>query len=411
MSTAGRERVRRLPRDERGFALPLALMGLVVISLLVTAMLLSGTTEAALSSAHQDATRGLYSVEGGLEAYIAQEAAAFVPGAGATVAFSPTGAQPLNVTVRHLATSIPASGTTEEVYEVSAVPQSGGRSLTAMVRRRTSPQTLPPLQLGELAGLNVGATTKIGGNAEIHKTASGKYGTCDKGPADTRVTMASDAKVTLQQNNRIENDTTRAQWTKREMVKALLGLDSLEQAMYRADIPFGPNAPQQFNDSKKTYSPRSGDEIVYDWGCPEVLLMNGQKCGTGARKDWMPVVVIDAGGRTIKINGDYGQGMLVILNGDVHMNGPYTYKGIIAVEGVVTLNGNIHVEGTVLAQGIVDETDSGEVLGNQDIYFNRCVLEEVARTFNNPPPNMPPPPPLPPLVTMSRTFAWSEVVR
>ena len=65
---------------ERGVALPLALLGLVGVSLIVTTALLTSSTEYAISSAHQDATRALYIAEGGLQAYVAEYGSALAPG-------------------------------------------------------------------------------------------------------------------------------------------------------------------------------------------------------------------------------------------------------------------------------------------------------------------------------------------
>ncbi|HEX6040742.1 hypothetical protein, partial [Longimicrobium sp.] len=54
-------------RGRRGVALPLALTGLVVVSLLVTTAMLTGSTESSISAAQSNGTRSLYDAESALQ--------------------------------------------------------------------------------------------------------------------------------------------------------------------------------------------------------------------------------------------------------------------------------------------------------------------------------------------------------
>ena len=76
------------------------------------------------------------------------------------------------------------------------------------------------------------------------------------------------------------------------------------------------------------------------------------------------------------------------------------------------LNGNIHIEGAVLAQGVTQGSGQfGTINGTQDIYFNRCVIEDVIGLVNEPPPGSPTPPPSSSTPVVSSTFNWFEIVR
>src|SRR5688500_17498727 len=93
-------------RNERGVALPLALLGLVSVSLLVTTALVTSSTELAISGAHQDATAALYTAEGGLQAYVAQNGTTLQNDAGdAAFDYTPPGGGPrVRLSVTHMGT-------------------------------------------------------------------------------------------------------------------------------------------------------------------------------------------------------------------------------------------------------------------------------------------------------------------
>ena len=62
------------PLGRRGIALPVALLGLVAVSLMVTTVLLTSSTESAVGAAHVDAARSLYTAEQGLNTFVSNVA-------------------------------------------------------------------------------------------------------------------------------------------------------------------------------------------------------------------------------------------------------------------------------------------------------------------------------------------------
>ena len=140
--------------NERGAALPLALFGLVAVSILVTSALLTSSTELALSGAHQTAARRLHAANAALERFVADRAAMttdtherFV--AGAFVVDSGVDAV-YRVDVAELFRAAPVamedgSVHRRETFSVVAEPdETFGRSVAAMidVRRVASPVSL-----------------------------------------------------------------------------------------------------------------------------------------------------------------------------------------------------------------------------------------------------------------------------
>jgi hypothetical protein len=134
-------------RGEGGIALPLALLGLVSMSLLATTALITSSTELAISTAHRSATAALYSAEGGLQAYVAGQGAALERDAGrGEFEFRPAAGGPAVVlSVVHLGSTARADGGTLRFY--SLVARQAGReerAVSAMVTQ-VVPGAAPPL--------------------------------------------------------------------------------------------------------------------------------------------------------------------------------------------------------------------------------------------------------------------------
>src|SRR5688572_11463397 len=123
-------------RDERGVALPLALLGLVTVSLLVTTALVTSSTELAISGAHRDATEGLYSAEGGLQAYVAERGTTAQNDAGqGEFTFAPAAGGPrVRVSVVQLGSRLNPDQTRLRLLNVMARPAAnGGRTVSALI--------------------------------------------------------------------------------------------------------------------------------------------------------------------------------------------------------------------------------------------------------------------------------------
>ncbi|HEX2202110.1 MAG TPA: pilus assembly PilX N-terminal domain-containing protein [Longimicrobium sp.] len=406
--------------DRRGIALPLALLGLVAVSVMVTAALLTSSTEAAVTNAHRDATQSLFQVEGGIQEYVATQGADLSAVSGAT--FTPTSGPDLDIDVWRLHRDVVIGGavTNRErvVYAVRAEPDGGGRSLIAMVD--------VPIQLMNLninAGATLGNNTKISGSIDINKSSN----LCAGQVAGTAVLHAAGTTLTLsgQAKTNIGNDTSTFAGNREQLAAHTLnGLDLIEIADH-ADVKFGrrwfPDAP--FSTLPGKPNGTQTDPRI-NWGCPQELITG---C-PGSSATRFPLVAIDAstasGARgEVRIQGDYGQGMLVVLNGDLRITGGFVFKGIILVEGNTDIHGGSggsggsKIEGALLGLGdleICGDNASGECensIGEGDgsdlssgavIQYNKCALNEVQQAINNNPIQAAPSTP---------TFAWFELVR
>jgi hypothetical protein len=401
-------------RDRRGFALPLALIGLVAVSLLLTTALMTSSTEVALSLAQQDGARGLYRADAALESYVAQRAVAapadlrLVPG---TASFLPAGGPRFDVHVARLAVG-PAltqggSLARDETYSLVAQPSNGrGRNVGALLTVRRTGETF---QLNVTAGLTSGGNVEVSGNSTV---SDGRNSNCDSiaktSPNALQVSAGSEIRVTGN-SALIEGKADTASYHKTQMVDLLLGGLSLTEAARLANIRF---AAGEFNGRVRSHvggtaMPRTDR---FNWGCP---IKSDDACNTIAGNQdnrlYRPVVAIDAGGGTITLEGNHGQGMLIVYNGSLHIRGNFVYNGIILVERDLNVFGSggtdgVKIEGAVLALGQSSNVEDN-ASGNAVITFNRCtvddavasvnqqVLETAAQVFRTP------------------TFAWFEVVR
>jgi hypothetical protein len=389
-----------LLRSRRGVALPLALLGLITVSILVTAALVTSSTDTSIANARQDAAAQLYKVEGGLQAYVSTMGSTLDTATNRTF-LSPQG-DSLRIDVARLfrsptppATPGPADGVA--LYSITAEPARGGRALVAMVR---VPLTFVRLQIN--AGASLGSDATIGGSIDINATSN----LCASDTADDAVVHAAGTslRITGQAADNIGNDTATFEGGQTDMARHILnGIDLL--ALGRsADIKFG----YQFDKPlfTNTTISMSATNTSYQWGCPAGLVTTCAPADT----TYYPVIAIDAatnesGARgTVRIQGDYGQGILVVLNGDLRIEGGFQFKGIILVEGNTDIHGGsggsggAKIEGALIGLGdlaiCTQMSDSGDCTstmgdeGSSDlssgavIQYNACAIADAQAYAN-----------------------------
>lgn len=377
--------------DERGVALPLALMGLVVVSLLVTAALLTSSTELALSGAHGDATRGLYRADAALEAFVADRATnATALGANTlrpdtTYRYGLSVGDTFEIDVSRLAVDSVDDGSGEftmnETFALVSTPASGaGRSVGAFITVGRSWQTIQN-EIDE--GVATGGGIRNSGNSEISAFSDlcsneGSSGVAVRFTSD--VTAAEKAQL---DTAKIEGDTaTLAGVTADSLIRYALGGARKDDVFAMATIKFGYGGAASFDESKKPSSITYAVSSNYNWGCPPRMVA----CDAQAAQDSMkiPIVAIDAGGRTIGFQGDHGQGILYIYNGNLKITGKFLFFGIIIVDGGYfevsgTGTEGTKIEGSLLSTGGVKDS---RISGDAVINYNSCAVTSSETAFN-----------------------------
>ena len=407
----------RALRDERGVALPLAMIGLVVVSILVTAALVSSSTDLAVSSAQQDATRGVYTAEEALETTVSlidvalradsftAPSAAMVP-APFDLASGGTGTN----TIRQLYRRNPVSNADgtfvlgRAVYCITAAPvRSGGRSsrtLGAFLQLDLAPDQL---------NLRINGAGSFGGDVEIRGTASivgqaqdvSRCGSSGKVPA---IETSKEGTVTTTGSAvHVTGGTEQTTESKEQFQRRILGGKTPMQIAQQAKIKFGPkltplrNFPNGFKASSSV--PR---DSVANWGCPQSLLV---LC-TAASADtaYYPTIGIDAQGGQVDLQGDHGQGIIVVVNGGLKISGNFKFKGIILVEGALDVTGIVTVVGAVVGFNTitVSKDNDNNLTGTMNVTFDPCVNRRAQQAFND----------LNPRFILTRPpHGWFEVVR
>jgi hypothetical protein len=430
----------RLGRE--GIALPLALLGLVAVSLMVTAALLTSSTEVAVSGAHRDAARGLYNSNGALEQYVAQRAAAATANrlaeGPATVVGADGRTYDLRVGLLERGTGAIAAAPggqpgmfMDETFSlVASPPQGRGRSVGALVASR---RTLLNARFNVNAGFTSGGNVSIGGSSLVSNGATGQAG-CDSSAAPYSVEVTQGATINAGARN-VEGATRVSQTVKAQLMNQVFGqgvtLDTLAKS---ATHKFGPmfdrpgipasggnpavpgwTAPRWNNGTRPSdvdYPNLAGTDSLYNWGCPTADIDVRRTLCTNVGKKRFVVVAIDASQlnqQEVVLNGDWGQGILMILNGSLAIQGNFVFRGILLVEKDLKVGGGNgqfegKLEGTVISFG-ENSNVTDDIRGNAVIRYNRCSINDAQNALNNRRLlDMP-------QVLQGRTFSWFELVR
>lgn len=408
----------RFPRpaaDRRGVALPVALFGLVAVSLLVTTALLTSSTEYAISAAHRTAAGSLYNADAALEQYVftrAQVGGVFLTATQNGAAQGPDG-QNYQIQVDRMSWDAVMDTdpmTATEVFSVVALPQNGrGRGVGAFVRTLRS---APRLDANINAGATSGGNLKVSGNATISDGRSGtNYCNAQDSTSDYAVQVTAGAKIDLGNNaeENLEGAADTADFSKDSLESHVLGPNlTLRSMADMAQYKFGKRWNQPDFVTKVIIGDNTvGADTMYNWGCPQQLLVGYTCPNTSATR--FRTVAIDADGGTVKINGRHGQGVIIVLNGSLEIQGNFTFKGIIMVERDMFIRGGSagqesKIEGGVIAFG-ASSTVEDNITGTATIKYNTCANAEAMAAFNQ---NA--------LATANQarngsTFAWYELIR
>lgn len=386
-------------QDRRGVALPLALVGLVLLSLLVTSALMTSSTEASISNAYVDGARALYDADGGLQSYVANRSAVSlqpgvdsleVPGSGTRVR--------VTTNLLHVFQRTPTD-TTWRTFSITAQPMRGaqevGRAVVAMVRQRTDP---PPFMNANItSAMTIGGDLSVRGNAfEVTGVSTACLPSGQNGVDAVRSATDSDILVNNErhyenfsgvddQGNVVtgEDAIDRSDLTRESLARDVLGGTSLEELIN--GIPL-----------RKKWGPRFS-RPRFDQRSPYPNFM--------APSD--TVAVVDAMGGTVNLEG--GSGLLIVVNGNLRMQGNAAFQGIIIVEGNFELAGTPNVDGALISLAMngsnsIDLDDSAIGNGNITVQYDRCKINQAMQGFSQVTSNRPP-------SVTTRTFAWFELVR
>ena len=384
--------------DRRGVALPLALLGLVGLSLLVTTALITSSTEYAISSAHQDATKALYVAEGGLQAYVAQYGTALAPGQTGAVTFTPSGgtnSDAVTITPLHLGNQYLANDTLLRVFSLTATPVSGGgRTVAALVRQILPPPD--PLSLKVTSAMAVAGDLNINGNAF---SVDGRSKACGSGGVEA-LRYSSDTQLSYSgsESQRIDNFHGTTDDGADADGSAVMENSGLSHADLVGDVLQGTTIHEIADRVPVT----SWRHRVATPTYTDAWLASTLAAGVGG------VAVVDAEGGSVRIGPGTYEGLLVVVNGSVQLSGNIVFNGIVLAEKNFSLSGNVTLNGALISlamdgQNVVDDA-SATGNGSIEVNYDKCKVDGALEDFAKGTPN-----PKTPLVLAST--GWMEVVR
>ena len=411
---------------QAGIALPVALLGLIAVSLMVTSVIMSATAEVTLSYAHQDATRSLYAAEGAIEALVARDRGLLAPGSYPAFVAAP-GATPVNLTVTEVSSRPSGVGAINvRRLALQAEPVGGGRALAALAE--TGP-----------FGFNVTSSWVSGGDVNLKGSAHVSDGSdsgnlsCTGQVAPDAVVLSDTASLTKVNNAVVTGSVRNSHLTGEQLVKQALGNRSIHDFIRHVESMYGPapnanyvtfgrntlwspsnpaafvssSKPRSWNNISSVATPRLATDR-YNWYCPGKM-DDATNCSTvtGIDTTAYKVIVIDGGGSNVAIQGDHGQGLLIVINGRVVISGGFVFRGLVVAEHDIDISGQGNkVDGAVVSQNTVNvdlQTSSdveNEASGNTVIRYNKCALDNLRDKLG-----------ADGVPVISPTFGWSELIR
>jgi Tfp pilus assembly protein PilX len=384
---------------ERGFILPLVLLGLVAVTIMLMASLLTSSAEVAISGAQQDATVSLYEQESALQQFVAANAA--VPLQPTAAAVHPLSAT-TSIRVARLANTVtPATALEPEtgvsVFAITAEPVAGttgaGRSVVALVRQTAAgPQPLQP---------NVKAALTTAGDFEVRSNAFSVDGRaavdCASGTGVQAVRKSAGAAFSGSGASGDGFIGVAANGSPTQGTGAIESTALDRAALTREALGLGPHA--WLDDLIAQIPPE------HRYG-PRFREPDGPiRQFSGATANGETVAVIDAGGGTVELQS--GSSLLIVVNGDLHMRGNSHFDGLLLLEGGFSLQGSATVDGALISLGMTSAEGvigDGETGGGVTIRYDPCAIDRARQGYNE---NLG----TRTVVTTGETFAWFEAVR
>lgn len=352
-------------RDERGIALVLAIVALVVIGALVAGTMFVSTAEQRTAVNGVAASKAFEAADAGLQTAIASwSATANTAANGSEVAsgsggFSSSGAS----------YSYSVSRLNDQLFLAQSVGSQGGATQTVNAILR-----LIKVNPNVTAAVTAGGNVSVGGNASIigtNTTPSG-WGSCAPAPdmsgIRTSGTVSTNGNPTITGNPaRVPNDPTVNpalfqgpfnQFKQMATIRLTGASGSGNYAVFNGMGPSTTGSPAVCNKAD-----------LYNWGEPLRTGSYVSQC-TG----YAPIVYING---NAKFNAQArGQGVLLV-EGDLSIAGGFKWVGLVIATGEVkTGNGNAQITGALMAQN-ADIGDQTSFSGTPVVSYSRCALDYV----------------------------------
>ena len=376
----------RFDRDTGGFAMPAAIFALVVLGVLVVGGFFTARQEGRIGIANERATEAFYIAETGaaevLENWNATTYSGLSQFASTTVTGTTNGGDwSADVTkLSDLFFLIESQGTVTE----GAAYGDATREVARLVKIRT-------FDLDFDAALATVGQLKFGGSAVIKGADTNPDGT-----GKTRAVWGSycDGYLLEDKTGLLIDDLDNIDWSGNQT--KIVG-DMSGDPKYREEPGLN------FDDMLNQWADLTGAaDLVITSGTsgisPAPTLTGDGACNTADRNNWgapldtlspcfgyFPIIHLNNPGTewTLNSNGA-GQGILLV-EGDLRVNGGFEFYGPILIKGTLTTNGSGgHFWGGTIAANV--DLGEGKVIGDAELQYSSCALGRaiLGSSFNRP---------------------------
>jgi hypothetical protein len=372
--------------DERGIALAMALLGIVLIGALVTGTLYAGRLE--MSSSRN----AIYSAQ-------ANEAAE----AGLTAAFNPwntawnsttnypisTPAQPGvqqatvypftspqgNTSIRYTNTVRRLQGGIYEITSLGEKLDAGGNVVASRLLSELGKLVVPSVDIQAAVTANAdvqvnGNTTKVDGNDQV---PAGWGGQCPVPAAGTgvygirtsdQVGTSGNPDIDGVPSDTKENDVTVTTATVLTPFNSLVPLASITLS--------GAGGIQTYNPAPSASGSPAGCNLsdLDNWGEPYRVPSYIPQCIT-----YMPIVYYPGNG-TLKLSNGRAQG-IILSAGDIDVAGNFEFDGILIALGAIDTHGTGNKMTGAVLSGNANINDDDTIAGTPTILYSSCAVSTV----------------------------------
>lgn len=385
--------VRRLTRPRRGMALATTLLALVVIAALIAGAFFASSQEYRIGRNTLTSQRAFAIAEFGLNSEIANwDRGRFLPGSSSFMAPGTVDSTRRAVADGDTA-KIRVSRLNDNTFWV--VSEGGASMDQALVRARQRTSALVRIAY---PSVNVRGALTTAGRVDVNGSAK-IYGNDMSGSTTPQISAAFNSLKQWGQCSSIGTDNKAGismppDTSLKEKANAISGTPSVERnaaaAAESTYIKFGDETWLSLAANAdiplaggQTYSPapvgtattcdytKTNGNLGEPWRAGEKF---GQVAGcTG----YFPIVYVNGDAH---FNGGRGQGILMV-NGDLIMNGGFQWYGLILVKSTIRSNGTADVFGAVMSEAakLDDNNNSTTINGDQNIFYSKCAVESALR--------------------------------
>lgn len=360
-------------KNTRGFALPLAIFAMVILTLVATAGLFTGRQESRIGFAHDHASRVFYLAEQGLVDVLANWEAY-----GST-SLPVQGDTTLDGTLSDGSWSVELTRLSSQLFllESTGVLSRGGPVLSGATRRLAMIARLVSADLDVPAALTTRDATSVRGTAEVHGEdvdPPSWEGLCI-GPHVDKPGILTDnaAAVTTTGVGEITGTPAVAEdSTLSDATFTQFGSLSWTDLVAMADKTL---AGGSFSSVTPVVNEAGGCDrgAPFNWGDPDTP--------TGPCGNYFPTIHVT--GDAYMQGGGSGQGLLLV-DGDLDLRGGFTFYGVIVVQGAFMTQGSGNrIYGGVLASNadFADQSLTGSsVIQQSSCAVGRAVENSTALT-------------------------------